>query len=147
MLECKVYSPGEGTIFEWLKGRERWSVEKEGNELEEILMHTSFLVLEEGERATDYSCRVTNDLGEEERRVKAAESNLTLIAILGVSLPLLLLVLVTVFIYAIRQKKMKESLARMERRKQRCLSHRNISFVDDSGGNPGLPLSHGFVIK
>ena len=90
-------------------------------------------------RATDYSSRVTNDLGENERRVKAAESNLTLIAILGISLPLLLLVLVTVFIYAIRQKKMKESLARMERRKQRCLSHhRNISFVDDSGGNPGF---------
>ena len=91
----------EGTIFEWLKGRKR-SVKKEGNELEYILIHTSFLVLEEGERATDYSCRVTNDLGEEERRVKAAESNLTLIAILGISLPLLLLVLVTVFIYSMR---------------------------------------------
>ena len=38
-------------------------------------------MLEEGKRATDYSCRVTNDLGEDERRVKAAESNLTLIAI------------------------------------------------------------------
>ena len=53
--------------------------------MEYILIHTSFLVLEEGKRATDYSCRVTNDLGEDERRVKAAESNLTLIAILGIS--------------------------------------------------------------
>ena len=55
--------------------------------------------------------------------------------------PVVLLFFVVIFICVIRKQKSRESLERMERGKmerKRCLSHRNISFVDDSGGNPGL---------
>jgi len=140
VLECKAYSPGERTIFEWIKGGEQKSRQEEGN-LEESLMQTSFLVLEEEERATEYSCRVTNNAGKDERMVAAEEADSTLIFILGITLPILLLFFVVIFICVIRKKKSRESLERMERGKlerKRCLSHRNISFVDDSGGNPGL---------
>jgi len=141
VLECKAYSPGERTTFEWVKGGERKSLQEEGNDLEESLMHTSFLVLEEEERATEYSCRVTNNAGEDERRVEAEEADSTLIFSLGITLPVALLFFVVIFICVIRKQKSRESLERMERGKierKRCLSHRNISFVDDSGGNPGL---------
>jgi len=135
VLECKAYSPGEGTIFEWLKLGEGKSFEKErGNELEGSLIHTSFLVLEEDERATDYSCRVTNDVGEDQRKVEVEESDFTIPVILGVSIPVFLFVLIVIFILMIRKQKSRESLERMEKGKierKRCLSHRNISFVDD----------------
>ena len=97
-------------------------------------MHTSFLVLEEGERATDYSCRVTNDVGEDQRKVEVKESDFTVPVILGVSIPVFLFVLIAIFILMIRKQKSRESLERMEKGKmerKRCLSHRNMSFVDD----------------
>jgi len=141
VLECKAYSPEERTKFEWKKGGEGMRVQQERNDLEESLMHTSFLVLEEEERATEYSCRVTNNAGEDERRVTAEEADMTFVFILGITLPILLLFFVVTFICVINKYKSRESLERMERGKmerRRCLSHRNISFVDDSGGNPGL---------
>ena len=135
VLECKAYSPGEETIFEWIKLGEGKSFEKErGNELEGSLIHTSFLVLEEDERATDYSCRVTNDVGEDQRKVEVEESDFTVPVILGVSIPVFLFVLIVIFILMIRKQKSRESLEKMEKGKierKRCLSHRNISFVDD----------------
>ena len=109
--------------------------------MEERLTHTSFLVLEEEEKATEYSCRVTNNVGKDERRVTAEEASFMLPIVLGITLPLVLLASIVIFICVIGKQKSRESLERMERGKmerKRCLSHRNISFVDDSGGNPGL---------
>ena len=141
VLECKAYSPAEGTIFEWIKGGERKSLQEGGNSMEERLTHTSFLVLEEEEKATEYSCRVTNNVGKDERRVKTEEAGFMLPVVLGITLPLVLLASIVIFICVIGKQKSRESLERMERGKmerKRCLSQRNISFVDDSGRNPGL---------
>jgi len=141
VLECKAYSPAEGTIFEWIKRGDRKSLQEGGKNLEENLIHTSFLVLEEEEKATEYSCRVTNSVGKDERRVTIEEAGFILPIVLGITLPLVLLASIVIFICVIGKQKSRESLERMERGKmerKRCLSHRNISFVDDSGGNPGL---------
>ena len=140
VLECKANSPAEETSFEWIRGGERRSLKQEGSNVEESLIHTSFLVLEEGERAAEYSCRVTNSAGNDQRRVKSEEANFNLMLILGITLPnLLLLFLIVIFICVIGKQKSQESLERMERGKierKRCLSHRNISFIDDAGANP-----------
>ena len=141
VLECKAYSPAEGTIIEWIKRGDRKSLQEGGKNLEENLTHTSFLVVEEEEKATEYSCRVTNNVGKDERRVTTEEADSILPVVLGITLPLVLLASIVFFIYVIGKQKSRESLERMERGKmerKRCLSHRNISFVDDSGGNPGL---------
>jgi len=65
-----------------------------------------------------------------------------LLVVLGVTLLLLILVFIVIFVCVIRKQKSRESSEQMERGKieerKRFLSHRNISFVDDSGRNPGL---------
>ena len=134
VLECKVYSPGEGTLFQWIQGGQRKVVQEERENLKDKISYASFIVLEKGETAAEYSCKVTNNVGEDERKVLIEEASLILPILLGVFIPLLLILLVIVFVWAIGRQRSRESLEAMERGKRerkRCLSHRNISFVED----------------
>ena len=103
LTQTQVYAPEEtaeedpeatqllsdGELEEWEEDKQ-WKAREESNQRANADQNLP-TILEEEEKATEYSCRVTNNVGKDERRVTTEEADFMLPVVLGITLPLLLL--------------------------------------------------------